>query len=652
MSSPSPHIRIGTLAFALDSPRCGVPPHGGGLSVELVARAADPEAAHAAGLVHDYNRGSDGGLLRFRLTARSVYGPGGVPAGHFEIERGRTQDPYARFQVEGADYPLGFNGAVALAEGRATVRGQFACSYDTRAPSFDVDIEVTLDVETIDWSGYVFGSLDEIARAPQATVQRATLAFPEFETLPPEITRLGALRSLTLENRQAHGFTLPLRDLTPEIGRLRSLEALAINGAALADLPPEIGQLENLEALTVGTCDLTSVPDAVWHLPRLKQLSLAGNRLGSIPADLDLPALTSLNLSRNALRTVPAALADLPALDHLALEGNPLEALPDALRSVPRLKLTIEERQRLLPVAYPGADDGYPEAVYRIDGWPERKQQLDALLEAAGADLDARVRTFAEQTARPSIGFQQVETASSDRLGRSRFGGMPDLPEGWDYPRFGSSESDLAYEFIAQIDCEALAPLQDYLPRAGVLYVFLSTIHDVYGRGTAYPIVLVRHYDGPRAALRPGSRFALTRDDYFEMLDPEYEPMEVAAAARVSLPPSYPLRQNTYLFRNALAAVGGDEDDFIDAYQGVDEDVGEQEFNHELGGYGFSQHELPEIEVALAAGGDPADWFTLLTVQSRGSMQWGDAGDLYVVIHKADLARSDFSRVQATMYSS
>ncbi|MEM0961115.1 MAG: DUF1963 domain-containing protein [Bacteroidota bacterium] len=650
MSVRPPQVRIGSIPVTLDHVDCSVPRYGnGGLSIEIAVRTANPTRAHRAGLLSEYNRE---GVLSFRVDARGVYGDGQVPTGRFEIERGRAQELYAQFRTEGADYPLDFRGDIDLADGRMGLRGQFLRLYGADR-SFEVEIDVPLDVEAIDWTSYVFSDLDEIARAPAGLVQRVILTSPEFETLPAEITALDSLTSLTIENRQAYGVTLPLRDLTPAIGQLQNLEQLAINGAALATLPPDVGHLKALTMLTVGMCELTEVPAGVWSLPNLKHLSFPSNRLTEIPDTVDLPALTSLDLARNQLRALPASLARLPALTRLAIKENPFESLPDALRSIPSLSMTIAERQRLLPVPYPGAEAGYPEEAYRIDRWPERRRQLAAILEHAGPDVDPRMRLFVEQTARPSIGFREAVEPTGERLGGHRFGGMPDLPEGWDYPRYAAEDPDrqLAYEFIAQIDCEALAPMQDYLPRTGILYVFLTTLHDLYGGGNR-ETVLVKHYDGPREALRPGSRFSLTRDDYFEMVESEYAPMPVVASPEVSLPPSYPLHQNTYLFRDALSAVGGDVDEFIDAYQGVDETDVTERTDHDLGAYGFSQHELPEIEAALAAGGDPADWFTLLTVKSQGGMQWGDAGDLYVLIHKADLARADFSRVEGTMYSS
>ncbi|MEM9667113.1 MAG: DUF1963 domain-containing protein, partial [Bacteroidota bacterium] len=505
-------LRIGTLAFTLERLYCDVPPYGHGqLRVELILRAADPDAAHAAGLTSAYNRGPSGGVVSFHLDALGVYGPGGVPTGRVEVEHGRVQGlaPGIQFRTAGADYPLSFSGAMALAEGRATVHGRFARAYSLKGTSFDVDLDVPLDTPAIRWTRYVFSSLAEIADAPRDVVRQVRLMRPAFTRLPEEITHLDALTSLTIGYPSAHHVPPPRLDVPPEIGRLRALERLAISGAALGALPPEIGQLERLEYLTLTRGGLIQVPDSVWRLPRLVYVSLADNQLMAIPAALGLPALKRLDLSRNALPTVPSTLADLPALNRLDLTGNPLEMLPEALRSIPNLELAIEDRQRLLPVPYPGAEAGYPEAAYRIGGWPDREAQLEALLEQAGPAVDPRVRPFLVATARPSVGFRRT-AALGDRLGATRFGGLPDLPAAWTYPRLPASEAGQpgrVYEFIAQIDCEALAGWQTYLPRQGVLYVFLSTIHDLYGGPTAHPPVLVQHYEGPREALASGSRF-------------------------------------------------------------------------------------------------------------------------------------------------
>lgn len=71
-----------------------------------------------------------------------------------------------------------------------------------------------------------------------------------------------------------------------------------------------------------------------------------------------------------------------------------------------------------------------------------------------------------------------------------------------------------------------------------------------------------------------------------------------------------------------------------------------------MNAYAFTQHESPELQAALTWKGDPQDWVTLLLVSSKGNFQWGDAGDLFFVIHKSNLAKRDFSKVFVTLESS
>ena len=49
---------------------------------------------------------------------------------------------------------------------------------------------------------------------------------------------------------------------------------------------------------------------------------------------------------------------------------------------------------------------------------------------------------------------------------------------------------------------------------------------------------------------------------------------------------------------------------------------------------------------------DGDDWITLLTCESVGTMQWSDAGHLYFLIRRSDLAKLDFSNVQVACCSS
>ena len=65
------------------------------------------------------------------------------------------------------------------------------------------------------------------------------------------------------------------------------------------------------------------------------------------------------------------------------------------------------------------------------------------------------------------------------RKGCSRFGGRPDIPEGFEWPRFcpGEGRSAVPLSFIAQFDCSALRQYDDdnMLPDHGVLSFFYET---------------------------------------------------------------------------------------------------------------------------------------------------------------------------------
>lgn len=94
---------------------------------------------------------------------------------------------------------------------------------------------------------------------------------------------------------------------------------------------PQLHMVQGLTRLELIECRLESpmlYVDTPPLPPQLRSLSLARNQLTSLPLNLT-PALTSLNLSGNQLRTV-AGLRHYPQLEVLDVSDNPeLDALPD-----------------------------------------------------------------------------------------------------------------------------------------------------------------------------------------------------------------------------------------------------------------------------------------------------------------------------------
>ena len=75
---------------------------------------------------------------------------------------------------------------------------------------------------------------------------------------------------------------------------------------------------------------------------------------------------------------------------------------------------------------------------------------------------------------------------------------------------------------------------------------------------------------------------------------------------------------------------------------------------HDVNSYVFKQHDSPQIEAASKLKGKPEDYVVLLRVSSDNNtgFSFWDAGEIYFVIHKSDLAKGDFSNIFCGLESS
>ena len=640
------------LTFVEDETSVGTTSFSHEFGFTFLGQLADPKAAMGAGLTSEYN---DEGQLKFPIYFKGGYGPDGVPTATLDFEEDKCKQPYINASLDGFEYRLHFSGRVEIKEGWVSVRGRMACSYDQEIPAFDVEIRRPFDPRSIDWTQYSFTSLQELEAAPPEVVCFATLQREDLKAFPESVLRCKNLTQLSI-SRWNRNDTSDLE--VPEgLGDLKQLTHLSLSEYTLDRLPESVGELVHLESLNLVGCGLASLPAKVWQLPRIHYLFLGANQLTSIPDDLDLPELFSLDVEGNALTTVPASVMGLPKLKNLKLTDNPLESLPDAFNHTSvNVDLPIEDKRRLLDYEYRGADGtgaaAWDEDAYYVRSAPERAAAAAKWL--AGSDWAGHAGGL-QFLFKRAVGFSITGDEDYAELGSHRFGGMPDLPESIPYPRFAAdgAEDALAYEFIGQVNCASIAPLQDYLPRTGMLYFFLTTIHDIYGgssRGTAKVI----HFDGPVDDLVSGKGLHIAEEEYSEMMGDAYQALKVEAAASTSVPDFYGARQNPHLFRGPAAALRDALDDLdgFDEDEGFAEACGERSPAFVINSYVFTQHEDPEHQVSLVQKGNPEDWTVLLKVGSQGDFMWGDAGDISYVIHKSDLAKGDFSNVYCTLESS
>ena len=96
---------------------------------------------------------------------------------------------------------------------------------------------------------------------------------------------------------------------------------------------------ETLEYLDLSKNKLPAVPAAIGDLGNLEFLNLSGNQLEDVPPEFgNLSNLQYLNLGFNQLQTLPAAIGDLSNLKTLYLHRNPLKGLPYTMGNLTKLE--------------------------------------------------------------------------------------------------------------------------------------------------------------------------------------------------------------------------------------------------------------------------------------------------------------------------
>ena len=640
---------VGDFDFILVDCQMIISDYSNKLHVTIKAKAKTPKKAIKAAVLDDYE---DNGEVEISIPFQGIH-KNGIPTGEFQFKEGKTEAPFfLRSDIKGFDYRLDFNGNVCLKDGWFLVNGEMTKTYHDKA--FPIQIAKKFDTASLGWKNYHFSSMEETTTTNPEDVRFLSLTNPSFSKFPETFLSFKSLEKLTINNH-GNNEKLPFNEIPAEIGTLSKLKSIYIQKAALKTLPESIVKLKQLERLSFYNCELETIPDEIWQLPKLDYLSLDANQLSAIPEKINLPAVTTISLNNNQFKTLPESLAKQSKLTTIAIEKNPLEMLPGIFNTIATLEMAIEDKLRLLDYEYKGADGkglvSWEDKVFYV------KHDCDLLPEIKTIITKSKLQehsTSLLSLIKKGVSFQHVEKEDYTTIGNHRFGGMPDLPEDMPYPRFGDNwhdeKEDYIHEFIGQINCTAIAHLQDYLPRKGMLFFFLETIHSVYDESDTSCKIL---YVEDTKTLASGKRFKFEEDDYSEMSGNEYQGHKVNAEKMSSCPDMYCRKVNTHLFEGEAETLL-DNEQLLDAIYDDFEEPLIRAYPHDyaVNAYGFTQNEMPELQASLKKKGKPQDWMTLLKVTSAGDMSWGDAGDLYFVIHKSDLKKCDFSNVFVTLESS
>lgn len=95
-------------------------------------------------------------------------------------------------------------------------------------------------------------------------------------------------------------FLFPAEACLPaEIGKLKKLETLSLNGNRIQQLPPSVGHLKALRTLNLSGNLITEFPVGLGTLRQLDLLDLSRNRIQSVPAEVSELQAIEINLNQN-----------------------------------------------------------------------------------------------------------------------------------------------------------------------------------------------------------------------------------------------------------------------------------------------------------------------------------------------------------------
>jgi uncharacterized protein YwqG len=262
-----------------------------------------------------------------------------------------------------------------------------------------------------------------------------------------------------------------------------------------------------------------------------------------------------------------------------------------------------------------------------------------------------------EHLVQPAIRISSQLAALSDcPLGRSRFGGLPDLPPDIEWPRY----KDRPMALLAQFNLAEVAPhdTAQLLPKVGLLYFFYDMVDQPWGYDSA-------NREGWRVIYSNAADPALTRAPLPQPIaNWDFEVTgQLAFSTELTLPP---------VGRRAVKALrlSGKELDCYDELLGAD--LGQ--VVHRLLGYPAELQSDTRWEAQLASNGiylgsgpvdvtDPpirrllpgiAEWRLLFQLDddNDGGAAWfgGAGGRLYYLIRQKDLQRRDFDHVWVSFH--
>ena len=148
-----------------------------------------------------------------------------------------------------------------------------------------------------------------------------------------------------LNHLRLSGF-LNMKEMNPLVNQLNNLLELILTHNGLESLPEEVGSLTKLRLLDVSHNHIKLLPQGLYQLTSLQKLLLGNNKLSnnSFPSndeEIPFPSLQHINIASNELTTLPQFVYKSPNLAELIAPYNDVEILSGDIGHMTALK-TLE----------------------------------------------------------------------------------------------------------------------------------------------------------------------------------------------------------------------------------------------------------------------------------------------------------------------
>ncbi len=451
-----------------------------------------------------------------------------------------------------------------------------------------------------------------------------------------------------------------LNEFPMEILAFENLESLEIEVSSwqgdkssdFSEIPEALFELKNLHTLSISGSNIKTLSEKVSALTKLEELRLCYTQLKSLPNSLcDLKRLQYLSLDCNELVSLPENIGYLPDLEDLRIGYNPFTSLPKSLTEISNINLEGKHKKLFLDTAYKSKNKNeINESLFNLFNHPTHKTALEKAIQTT-PELK-NYKDFLLNCSTLATCLVPGDKQKVISVGASKTGGSPDLPKGWKHP---ADQNGNFYLFHTQINCEEIGPYQNYLPRKGMLYFFVSDEEYV-----EEPLVLYSEDENlVRIHYNEETTFVFCDD----VDDDEYR-NELAVSFRnhISIPEFYNIKKNATERFPKYAQFLKDQatrdlenlrnfDQFEQFNKHIDLLPIDGERMHSINSFVFTQGETPQEQAADKFGGEPTEWLVLLNMETTGEFMFGDAGTLTYCMHKKDLEIKDFSRIYASIES-